>query len=57
VLLTALATIGFGEHYVTDLIFAIPLAAAAWHFAGRRWRPAAFCTLGLFGALLAIRFH
>ncbi len=31
------ATLGLGEHYVIDLVVAIPYTAAVWWLTGRRW--------------------
>lgn len=36
-LLTLLCTLGRGEHYVIDLIVAVPFAAGLWVLAERRW--------------------
>ena len=35
------ATLGLGEHYVIDLVMAVPFAAAIWFLTGRQWRHAA----------------
>jgi hypothetical protein len=58
--LTALATMGFGEHYLADLIVAIPLALtvqAAVLKSRSEWRLAALATGGLItlGWLIAFR--
>jgi membrane-associated phospholipid phosphatase len=37
--LTIVATLGLGEHYVIDLILAVPFAAAIWELVQRRWKP------------------
>jgi hypothetical protein len=37
-LLTLIATLGKGEHYVIDLIVAAPFAAGVWALSGREWR-------------------
>jgi len=38
---TVLATMGLGEHYVIDLIVAVPLAVGIWEMTRRGWREAA----------------
>jgi len=46
ILVTVLATLGLGEHYVIDLILSVPYAAAIWTLAAKQWQRA--------GVLLAI---
>jgi hypothetical protein len=36
--LTAVATLGIGEHYVIDLVLALPFAAGLWALVHRQWR-------------------
>jgi hypothetical protein len=38
---TAVATMGTGEHYVIDLILAVPFAVGIWELHNRRWKMAA----------------
>jgi hypothetical protein len=47
--LTSLATLGTGEHYVVDLVVSVPFAAAIWNTVHRQWR---FAGIGL-GVVLA----
>ncbi len=52
---TALATLGTGEHYLVDLVVAVPLASAVWS-AFRRDKPRVALGLGLvFGWLIYLR--
>lgn len=54
--LTVLATLGFGEHYVVDLVVAVPYALALQAICLRRW-PAAILGAGLTVAwMAALRF-
>jgi PAP2 superfamily len=60
-LLTILATLGGGEHYLVDLVAAFPFALALWALCGTPWLPERAMTLvsGVLGLLLwiaAIRF-
>ena len=60
-LLTMLATLGGGEHYLVDVVAAFPFALAVWALCGTPWLPERALTLvsGLLGLLLwiaAIRF-
>ena len=41
--LTCLATLGMGEHYVIDLIVAVPFARGIWALVHRQWRIATVC--------------
>jgi hypothetical protein len=41
IILTCLATLGSGEHYVIDLILSWPLAAGMWALVERDWRTSA----------------
>jgi hypothetical protein len=55
VLVTLFATLGFGEHYVVDLVMAIPFAAAVWLATIGRRPAASVCGLVTLIALLAMR--
>jgi hypothetical protein len=55
VALTVLATLGFGEHYVIDLVVAMPFAAAVWLCVTGHGRAAAYWGSVSAVALLAIR--
>jgi hypothetical protein len=55
-ILTVLATLGFGEHYVVDLVAAVPYALALEAISMRRWR-AIVAGMGLTLAwIAALRF-
>ncbi len=56
VVVTGLATLGFGQHYVIDLVVAVPFAAAVWTAVNRRVCEAVASACVSFAALLAIRF-
>lgn len=45
VMLTFLATLGAGEHYVVDLIVAVPFAACVWMLVHQQWKSAAVSML------------
>jgi hypothetical protein len=51
--LTAAATLGLGEHYLVDLIVAVPLSAAVQAGGRRTWNRAVFC-MGVVIAWLVI---
>jgi hypothetical protein len=55
VALTAWATLATGEHYVIDLVMAIPFSAFIWAAVERRWRLAAGLLAVVICAILAIR--
>jgi hypothetical protein len=55
VVLTAIATLGFGEHYVIDLAVAVPFALAIWLGANGRPRAALAPALAVLVTLLVIR--
>ncbi len=55
VVLTALATLGFGQHYVIDLVVAIPFAAAIWLGVQRRAGVATAAGIVTVASLLLIR--
>jgi membrane-associated phospholipid phosphatase len=53
--LTIIATLGLGEHYVIDLIVAVPYAAAIWALVEKQWqRGGAFLAI-VIAWLLALR--
>lgn len=53
--LTCLATLGTGEHYVIDLILAVPFAAGIWSLVQRHWRLAAMALGEVLIWLLSLR--
>jgi hypothetical protein len=54
-LLTAAATLGLGEHYLVDLIVALPLSVAVQLGCTRQWRGAAICMAGVLTWLALLR--
>ncbi len=61
-LLTVLATLGGGEHYLVDVVAGLPFALALWALCGTPWRPERAITLmssvlGLMLWIAAIRFR
>jgi hypothetical protein len=53
--LTCLATLGTGEHYIVDLILSVPFAAGIWALAHRQWRFAAIAFAVVLIWLVALR--
>jgi hypothetical protein len=53
--LTILATMGMGEHYVIDLVVAVPFAVGMWVMMQRRWKEATFEYLAVIVWSLALR--
>jgi hypothetical protein len=53
--LTCLATIGMGEHYVVDLILAVPFARSLWALVHRQWSTAAISTMAVVLWLIAFQ--
>jgi hypothetical protein len=56
VLLTLLATLGFGEHYLIDLVVAVPFAVAVQAFCARHWVQSGVCLAGTLAWLIYLRF-
>ena len=56
-LLTLAATLGFGEHWLIDLIVAVPLSCAVQLAAESRFAPAALGAALTLGWLVYFRFH
>ena len=54
-LLTIVATLGLGEHYVIDLIVSFPYAAAIWALVEKKWQRAAVFMTIVIAWLLALR--
>ena len=54
-LLTAVATLGLGQHYLIDLVLAVPFALGCWRLAHRRARSAALAVALLFAWLVLLR--
>jgi hypothetical protein len=54
-LITCAATLALGEHYVIDLVLAVPFAAGVWAFTYRRWRAAAIDWIVLMIWLILLR--
>ena len=53
--LTFLCTLGRGEHYVIDLIVAVPFASCMWALVDRKWRHAGVAMLVVFVWCVALR--
>jgi hypothetical protein len=51
-----LATLGFGEHYVVDLVAALPYAMALWAICRREWATAALAVALTLAWMAALRF-
>jgi len=54
--LTVLATLAMGEHYVIDLVLSAPFAAGMWALSDRQWLRGAVCWLFLVVWLFALRW-
>src|SRR5262249_9373891 len=52
---TILATLGFGQHYVVDLILSVPFAAAGWALCHKQWKWGAAAALAVLIWLVALR--
>ena len=55
--LTVVATLGFGEHYVVDLVAAAPYAMALAALCAKRWRAAALAAALTLAWVAALRFE
>ena len=53
--LTVFATLGLGEHYVIDLIVAVPFAAAVWSLVNRQWKACGALVAFVVAWLVALR--
>ena len=53
--LTLLATLGTGQHYLIDLIIAVPFAAALWNLVERQWTRAAGELFSVLAWLIVLR--
>lgn len=56
VILIAISTVGFGQHYLIDLIVAVPFILAVQEASERQWVPAAINGVLTAAWLLALRF-
>lgn len=52
---TCIATLTTGEHYIIDLVLAVPLAAGIWALVHRQWRFAGISMIVVLAWLLALR--
>jgi hypothetical protein len=52
---TCLGTLGLGEHYVIDLVLAVPFATGLWALTGGKWRHAGISGMALLVWLVALR--
>jgi hypothetical protein len=53
--LTCAGTLGMGEHYVIDLVLAVPFARCIWALVHRQWKTAAIATVVVLIWLVAFR--
>jgi PAP2 superfamily protein len=53
--LTVIATLGLGEHYVIDLILSVPFAAAVWALVEKQWKRAGVLMAILIAWLVGLR--
>ena len=53
--LTCVATLGMGEHYVIDLVLAVPFARSIWAGVHRQWKVAGIATIVV--VIWLVAFH
>ena len=53
--LTCIGTLGMGEHYVIDLVLAVPFARSIWALVHRQWKIAGLATMVVLIWLVAFR--